>query len=242
MLAMQEDANAPWYVGLRELQLRLHAAGAAPDGAAEQLFVIVERSRAMNNMMTERNLQASGGCATTATSARGQMVAADYTMSPSIQFAQKTGGASAGLPARAFGGLGAFGRRHERQRGLDHAAADRTTARACRSRRPGHLETTTSACSAASGGGASAAAATRTRRRARWWWRPSPTRTTRWSGAAQLQGADRQRRPGHGRAPGRGRRHDAGLQRQATGPGAAGKAARQEETVTPPGARPGRDG
>lgn len=38
----------------------------------------------------------------------GQMVAADYTMSPAIQFSAKTGGAAAGLLTRSMGGLGAL--------------------------------------------------------------------------------------------------------------------------------------
>ena len=107
-LAMQEDANAPWYVGLREHQLGSTLPVLRLMVQQSNCFVIVERGRAMNNMMTERNLQASGEMRDNSNFGKGQMVAADYTMSPSIQFAQKTGGASAGLLTRAFGGLGAL--------------------------------------------------------------------------------------------------------------------------------------
>ena len=62
----------------------------------------------MNNMMRERSLEQSGEVRGGSNFGKGQMVAADYTMSPSIQFSAKTGGAAAGLATRAFGGLGAL--------------------------------------------------------------------------------------------------------------------------------------
>lgn len=107
-LAMQEDTNAPWYYSLREHQLGSTLPVLRLMVQQSNCFVIVERGRAMNNMMTERNLQASGEMRDNSNFGKGQMVAADYTMSPNIQFAQKTGGASAGLLTRAFGGLGAL--------------------------------------------------------------------------------------------------------------------------------------
>jgi len=64
-------------------------------------FVVVERGRAMNNMMQERELMQSGEMRSGSNFGKGQMVAADYTMNPSIQFAAKgTGGLGA-----AIGGL-----------------------------------------------------------------------------------------------------------------------------------------
>jgi len=70
-------------------------------------FVVIERGAAMNNMMQERALQQSGEMRQGSNFGKGQMVAADYTMNPSITFSQKgTGGAGALLGA--FGGtLGA---------------------------------------------------------------------------------------------------------------------------------------
>lgn len=107
-LAMQEDTNAPWYYSLRDYQLGSTLPVLRLMVQQSNCFVIVERGRAMNNMMTERNLQASGEMRDNSNFGKGQMVAADYTMSPSIQFAQKTGGAAAGVLTRAFGGLGAL--------------------------------------------------------------------------------------------------------------------------------------
>lgn len=69
-------------------------------------FVIVERSRAgMNLMQQERQLQQSGEMRGGSDMGPGQMVAADYTMRPSIQFAQKGTGGVGG----ALGGLGFLG-------------------------------------------------------------------------------------------------------------------------------------
>jgi hypothetical protein len=97
-LAMEEDVNAPWYSQLRGynlgstipvLRLMIQQSGC---------FVIVDRGGAMRNMMQERALAQSGEMRQGSNFGRGQMVAADYTMSPAIQFSGKTGG----------GGLGAF--------------------------------------------------------------------------------------------------------------------------------------
>lgn len=107
-LALQEDVNAPWYVELRNYQLGSTLPVLRLMIQQSNCFVIVERGRAMNNMMQERALQQSGEMRGNSNFGKGQMVAADYTMSPSIQFSAKTGGAAAGLMTRAFGGLGAL--------------------------------------------------------------------------------------------------------------------------------------
>ncbi|NNC99522.1 MAG: peptidoglycan-binding protein [Gammaproteobacteria bacterium] len=63
-------------------------------------FVVVERGKAMRNMMGERDLSDSGELRGGSDFGKGKMVAADYTMSPSILFARNTGGLSG-----AVGGL-----------------------------------------------------------------------------------------------------------------------------------------
>ncbi len=52
-------------------------------------FVIVERGRAMTNMMQERSLDQTGEIRTGSNFGKGQMVAADYTMIPSVTFNQR---------------------------------------------------------------------------------------------------------------------------------------------------------
>ncbi len=72
-------------------------------------FVVVERGRSMVAMQEERNLMNSGALRDGSNFGQGQMVAADYTLSPSIQFSQNTGGGSgmiSGLMNRGKRALG----------------------------------------------------------------------------------------------------------------------------------------
>jgi curli biogenesis system outer membrane secretion channel CsgG len=71
-------------------------------------FVVVERGATMNNMMRERTIDKSGEMRSGSNFGKGQMVAADFTMSPSIQFSGKSGGAAAGVATRALGAFGAL--------------------------------------------------------------------------------------------------------------------------------------
>ena len=107
-MALQEDVNAPWYYQLRTYQLGSTVPVLRLMIQQSNCFVIVERGRAMQNMMTERNLERSGEMRQGSGFQQGQMVAADYTMSPSIQFAAKTGGGAAGVASRFLGPVGAL--------------------------------------------------------------------------------------------------------------------------------------
>lgn len=72
-------------------------------------FVVVERGRAMRNMMQERALMDSGELRQGSNFGKGQMVAADYTINPSINFSQNNAG-GIGAALGMFGGrLGAVG-------------------------------------------------------------------------------------------------------------------------------------
>lgn len=70
-------------------------------------FVVVERGRAMAAMNKERELMNSGELRSGSNYGKGQMVAADYTMSPSIQFSQKGTGGIGGLVGGMLGSVGA---------------------------------------------------------------------------------------------------------------------------------------
>jgi hypothetical protein len=105
-LAMEEDVNAPWYFQLREQRLGSTLPVLRLMIQQSNCFVIVERGRAMGNMMRERELQQSGEMRGGSNFGQGQMVSADFTMSPAIQFSGKTGGAAGGLVS-GFGVLGA---------------------------------------------------------------------------------------------------------------------------------------
>ena len=103
-LAVHEDHNEPWWhnyyrryptLGSTVPLLRLMI-------QQSNCFVVVERGKAMKNMMGERQLEAAGEMREGSSFGKGQMVAADYTMSPSIQFSENTGGL-AGKAAGLFG-------------------------------------------------------------------------------------------------------------------------------------------
>ena len=68
-------------------------------------FVLVERGRAMQNLMQERQLAESGELRRGSNMGKGQMVAADYVLTPDAVFASKDSGGIGG----ALGGLGVFG-------------------------------------------------------------------------------------------------------------------------------------
>lgn len=69
-------------------------------------FVIVERGRAMNAMNRERQLMSSGQLRAGSNVGGGQMVASDYTLSPSVLFSEQTGGIGGMLGS--FGAIGKF--------------------------------------------------------------------------------------------------------------------------------------
>ncbi|MBL0355249.1 MAG: peptidoglycan-binding protein [Dechloromonas sp.] len=108
-LAIVEDTHASWY-GYLTGQLRLGSTVPVLKLLVQQsnCFVIVERGRAMQNIMGERALEQSGEMRKGSNFGKGQMVAADYSMSPSITFSnQNAGGGGAALGGLLGGSLGA---------------------------------------------------------------------------------------------------------------------------------------
>ena len=99
-LGVDEDQSAPWW---GEYASRYPSLGSTTPVLRMMIqqsncFVVVERGRSMNNMMRERELEKSGEMRSGSKFGKGQMVAADYTMQPSIQFSAKgTGGLGAAL-------------------------------------------------------------------------------------------------------------------------------------------------
>jgi len=106
-LGVVEDQSAPWYHELRAHRLGSTVPVIRMMIQQSNCFVIVERGGAMQNMRTERDLNMSGEMRAGSNMGKGQMVAADYTMSPSIQFSQNTGGGRAALAGFLPGALAA---------------------------------------------------------------------------------------------------------------------------------------
>ena len=75
-------------------------------------FTVVERGVAMQNLQQERALAAGGQMQEGSNIGGGQLQAADFVMTPTIQFSEDTGGVGGsigGLLGRLPGGLGALG-------------------------------------------------------------------------------------------------------------------------------------
>ena len=106
-ITVVEDTSAPWY-GILTGQYRLGSTTPVLKLMIQQsnCFVVVERGRAMNNLMQERALQQSGELRTNSSFGKGQMVSADYSLSPSITFSNNNAG---GLGAAVGGLIGSVG-------------------------------------------------------------------------------------------------------------------------------------
>jgi len=106
-VAVHEDQGAVWW---RDYYRRYPKLGSTIPVIRTMIqqsncFVVVERGRAMQDMARERNLEKSGEMRQGSNFGPGQVVAADYTMSPSIQFSAKgTEGARVGGVSGLIGG------------------------------------------------------------------------------------------------------------------------------------------
>lgn len=101
-LSVVEDTGAEWYTQMQSYQLRSTIPVLRMLVQQSNCFVVVERGRAMNNMNQERALRDSGELREGSKMHKGQMVAADYTLNPTVTFSQKGTGGLGGF-------LGAFG-------------------------------------------------------------------------------------------------------------------------------------
>jgi curli biogenesis system outer membrane secretion channel CsgG len=102
-LAVHEDHDADWWRYYNSHYQQLGSTVPVLRMMIQQsnCFVVVERGRSMANMKQERQLMDSGEMRKGSNFDKGQMVAADYTMDPSITFSNKGTGGMGG----AIGGL-----------------------------------------------------------------------------------------------------------------------------------------
>ena len=109
-LAVVEDQGAPWWYTFYGRHPKLGSTVPVLRMMIQQsnCFVVVERGRAMHNMMQERALEQSGEMRSGSNFGKGQMVAADYTMNPSIQFSEDDTGGIGGAIGGLFGSAGSY--------------------------------------------------------------------------------------------------------------------------------------
>jgi hypothetical protein len=108
-LAIAEDTQASWY-SILSGQMKLGSTVPVLKLIIQQsnCFVVVERGKAMSNIMGERALAESGEMRQGSRFQKGQMVAADYTMSPSVTFSNQNAGGLGGALGGRIGGVGAL--------------------------------------------------------------------------------------------------------------------------------------
>lgn len=110
-LRVFEDTSLAWWGHYRRYYPKLGSTIPVIRMMVQQsnCFVIVERGQAMKAMRRERALMNSGDLRGNSNFGGGQMVAADYTLSPSVTFEQSTLGKASGavrrlIPGSLFGG------------------------------------------------------------------------------------------------------------------------------------------
>lgn len=102
-IGVVEDTSADWY-RILTTQYQLPATTPLIRLMIQQsnCFVVVDRGRGLQAAQQERALAASGELRANSSYGKGQLVAADYSMTPSIQFSQKTGGGGFGALVGLF--------------------------------------------------------------------------------------------------------------------------------------------
>jgi curli biogenesis system outer membrane secretion channel CsgG len=104
-LSVVEDRSMPWFQQLSQYKLGSTTPVLRMMIQQSNCFVVVERGAAMDHMMGERALEKSGEMRANSNYGKGQIAAADYTMSPTITFSQKGTSGVGG----ALGGFGLIG-------------------------------------------------------------------------------------------------------------------------------------
>lgn len=104
-IAVEENTRTTWWQVYSDRYPRLGSTLPVLRLMIQQsnCFVVVERGLALDKAFNERNLGRSGELRSGSHFGKGQMVSADYTMSPSIQFAEKGTGGLSGAIGGFFG-------------------------------------------------------------------------------------------------------------------------------------------
>jgi Curli production assembly/transport component CsgG len=107
-LAIFEDTESSWYTILTR-DWRLGPTTPVLKMLIQQTncFAVVERGRSMNAAMRERELMQSGELRKKSNFGKGQMVSADYTLTPAITFSNQNAGQVGAAIGGMFGSVGA---------------------------------------------------------------------------------------------------------------------------------------
>ena len=109
-LAVVEDRNAAWFHTFRDhYKVQSTVPLIRMLVQKSNCFVVVERGAAMNNMAQERALDRSGETREGSNFGKGQMVAADYSMNPTISFSERDTGGLSGAVGALSHKLGSYG-------------------------------------------------------------------------------------------------------------------------------------
>lgn len=105
-IAVVEDQNSEWYHVLSR-QYRLTSTVPVLRLLMQQsnCFIVVDRGRAMANMEQERALQRSGELRAGSNFGKGQMVSADYSLTPEVLFSERDTSGLGGVVGAVGGGL-----------------------------------------------------------------------------------------------------------------------------------------
>jgi curli biogenesis system outer membrane secretion channel CsgG len=112
-LGVNEDQGEPWFLQFQR-DTRLTSTTPLIRLMVQQsnCFVVVERGSAgLNSLNRERAFAASGELRSNSNLGKGQLVAADFTLTPSIVFSEHTGGAFAGVGGIIGGVAGALSKK-----------------------------------------------------------------------------------------------------------------------------------
>lgn len=107
-ISLFEDRSLPWWGDYRRRYPDLGSTMPVVRTMIQQsnCFIIVERGATLEALNRERQLMQSGQLRSTTNIGGGQMVGADYTLSPSIQFSAKGTGGLKGIAGGLFGSFG----------------------------------------------------------------------------------------------------------------------------------------
>lgn len=106
-LAVNEDHTANWYSYLGRYGIQSTVPVLRLLAQQSNCFVVVERGAGMDSMMRERDLMASGELRKQSNFGKGQMVSADYTLTPTLIFQDNNMGGVGGAVGGLFGSVGA---------------------------------------------------------------------------------------------------------------------------------------